>query len=104
MISRALVALIALAIAMLGAARAGAEPVEPQNTWTFTFTPYGWVTWLHGDQTVRGRTVEVEVDPIQLIEHLESVPFMGYAEARKGPLARPPVDPDLRVERLFAPQ
>jgi hypothetical protein len=66
---------------------AGAEPVAPANPWTLTFTPYGWVTWLHGDPTVRGRTVEVQVDPIELIEHLETVPFMGYAEARKGTLA-----------------
>ncbi len=62
------------------------SPVAPASQWQFNFTPYGWVTWLQGDQTVRGRTVEVDVDPIELIEHLESVPFMGYAEARKGPL------------------
>jgi hypothetical protein len=65
----------------------GAAPVAPTNQWTFSLTPYGWVTWLQGDSTVRGRAVEVDVDPIELIEHLEGVPFMGYAEARKGPLA-----------------
>lgn len=64
-----------------------AEPVRAPDQWVLTVTPYGWVTWLDGDQTVRGRTVQVEVDPIQLIEDLESVPFMGYGEARKGPLA-----------------
>ena len=63
-----------------------AEPAPVPSGWTFNFTPYGWVTWLHGDQTVKGRTVEVDVDPIELIDHLESVPFMGYAEARKGPI------------------
>jgi hypothetical protein len=62
------------------------SPVAPASQWQFNFTPYGWVTWLQGAQAVRARTVEVDVDPIELIEHLESVPFMGYAEARKGPL------------------
>jgi hypothetical protein len=55
--------------------------------WHFTFAPYGWATWLKGDQTVKGRTVGLEVDPLQVIEHLEAVPFMGYSEARRGPLA-----------------
>jgi hypothetical protein len=68
------------------AGAADTEHVASVDRWTFTFTPYGWTTWLEGDQTVKGRSVEVEVDPIELIEHLESVPFMGYAEARKGPL------------------
>lgn len=35
----------------------------------------------------RGRTVEVNVNPIELIEDLDTVPFMGYAEARRGPIA-----------------
>ena len=35
---------------------------------------------------MKGRTVDLNVDPIQVLEHLERVPFMGYAEARKGPL------------------
>lgn len=58
-----------------------------KDRWQLSFAPYGWITWLDGDQTIRGRKVEVEVDPITLVEHLESVPFMGYSEARKGPLA-----------------
>lgn len=87
-------ALCAVASGTLGAAEiaagadlgARAESVPAASGWTLTFTPYGWVTWLHGDQTVKGRTVEVDVDPIELIDHLDSVPFMGYAEARKGPI------------------
>lgn len=64
-----------------------AQPAPPPSGWTLNFTPYGWVTWLEGEETVRGRTVDVHVDPIQLIDHLEQVPFMGYAEARNGRLA-----------------
>lgn len=64
-----------------------AEQVRAPDQWVLTVTPYGWVTWLNGDQTVRGRTVKLDVNPIELIRHLDSVPFMGYAEARKGPIA-----------------
>src|SRR5205085_7491593 len=81
----------ALACAALAAtpARADGEnraPPPSASGWTFDFTPYGWVTWLKGEETVRGRTVDVDVDPIQLIDHLEQVPFMGYSELRNGPL------------------
>ena len=74
---------------MAGAAT-GSEPepgLAPPGQWAFSFTPYSWTTWLKGDQTVRGRTVEVNVNPIELIEDLDTVPFMGYAEARRGPIA-----------------
>ena len=64
-----------------------AKPAPPPSGWQLNFTPYGWVTWLKGEETVRGRTVDVDVDPIQLIDHLEQVPFMGYTEARNGRLA-----------------
>jgi len=52
-----------------------------------SFTPYAWLTWLDGEQTARGRSVDVHVDPIQVLSHLERVPFFGYGEARNGPLA-----------------
>lgn len=71
----------------IGADLGTGEHAAPAHPWTLSFTPYAWVTWLQGDLTIRGRTAAVEVDPIELIDHLESVPFMGYAEARKGPLA-----------------
>jgi hypothetical protein len=63
------------------------QPVLPASQWRLSFTPYGWLTWLDGQQTVKGRSVNVDVDPIQLLEHLERVPFFGYGEARNGPLA-----------------
>lgn len=90
MFSRICVSLLAASLSMTEtlqtAFAADTERIAPVDRWTLTVTPYGWTTWLDGNQTVRGRSVEIEVDPIQLIEHLESVPFMGYAEARKGPL------------------
>ena len=64
-----------------------ASPVAPASPWRLSFTPYGWLPFLDGDMTVKGRTVDVYVNPIQVLEHLERVPFMGYAEARNGPLA-----------------
>jgi hypothetical protein len=83
------------AFVMLGAAGtatsadlgSGTEPVAPASQWRLNFTPYGWLPFLTGDVTVKGRTVGLDVDPIQVLEHLERVPFMGYAEARNGPLA-----------------
>ncbi len=81
-------AILATAWTAGGAAASELETTPPPAPgWTVSFTPYGWVTWLDGDQTVRGRTVSVQVDPIELIEDLNRVPFMGYGEARKGPFA-----------------
>lgn len=91
---RPLLALLVGTSAMLGAGTAtGAdlsprvEPVAPANQWRLSFTPYAWLPWLQGEMTIRGRTVDLDVDPTQVVEHLERVPFMGYAEARNGPLA-----------------
>jgi hypothetical protein len=62
------------------------RPGAPPSQWRLSFTPYAWLTWLDGEQTVRGRSVDVHVDPIQVLSHLERVPFFGYGEARNGPL------------------
>ena len=62
-------------------------PVAPASQWRLSFTPYGWLPWLRGDMTVKGRSVDVKVDPIQVLDHLERVPFFGYGEARNGPIA-----------------
>ena len=63
-----------------------AGPGTPPSQWRLSFTPYAWLTWLDGEQTVRGRSVDVKVDPIQVLGHLERVPFFGYGEARNGRL------------------
>lgn len=93
--TRSLLALFVGASAMLGVAGTAAsadlsprvKPVAAASQWRLSFTPYGWLPFLTGEQTVKGRTVELDVDPIQVLEHLERAPFMGYAEARNGPLA-----------------
>jgi hypothetical protein len=62
-------------------------PVAPASQWRLSFTPYAWYPWLQGDMTVKGRSINVDVNPIQVLEHLERVPFFGYGEARNGPIA-----------------
>ena len=52
-----------------------------------TFTPYGWLSALNGDITVKGRSVNVDIDAFELLDHLEAAPWMSYVEARRGPLA-----------------
>jgi hypothetical protein len=62
-------------------------PSEPLRQWTLSITPYGWLPFLQGDVTVKGRSVDIDVNPFELLDHLDAVPFMAYSEARKGPLA-----------------
>jgi hypothetical protein len=57
------------------------------NPWTVIFAPYGWMPGLNGNTTVRGRTTDIDVGPFRVLEHIDGVPGMGYAEARNGPLA-----------------
>jgi hypothetical protein len=68
-----------------------AEPVPPLSQWQFSFTPYLWLPWISGDVVVKGRGLDVAVDPAQVIDHLnwpDIVPaWMSYAEARRGPLS-----------------
>lgn len=86
-----------LAAAAMGAAQTafgadlGSGPLppvsEPRSQWTLSITPYGWLPFLQGDVTIKGRTVDIDVNPFELLDHLDAVPFMAYSEARKGPLA-----------------
>src|SRR5262245_29979349 len=68
-----------------------AVPAPPPSQWQFSFTPYLWLPWMTGDVVVKGRTLDVAVDPAQLIDHLDwsdIVPaWMSHAEARCGPLS-----------------
>ena len=68
-----------------GAGAPGAA--APLSGWTVSLTPYAWATFLNGSNTVKRRTVDLDVDPIQVISHLARVPFFGYGEMRKGPFA-----------------
>ena len=67
-----------------------AGPVELPSQWSFRFTVYGWLPWFNGDAAVRGRKLDVDATPSQLLGHLDwsSIPaWMSYAEARRGPLS-----------------
>jgi hypothetical protein len=68
-----------------------AEPAPPLSQWQFSFTPYAWLPWISGDVVVKGRTLDVAVDPAQIIDALnwpDIVPaWFSYAEARRGPLS-----------------
>ena len=67
------------------------EPVPPASQWQFSFTPYLWLPWISGNAVVKGRGLDVAVDPAQVIDALnwpDIVPaWMSYAEARRGPLS-----------------
>jgi hypothetical protein len=74
--------------------RPGEQLVEPAplpSQWQFSFTPYLWLPWISGNMVVKGRGLDVAVDPAQIIDHLDwptIVPaWMSYAEARRGPLS-----------------
>ncbi len=65
-----------------GALTTGTTPNAPSD-WGFRFTPYGWLTWMSGSQTVKGRTVDIDTNVFQLLGESQSlIPFMGYFEAR----------------------
>jgi len=66
------------------------EPAPPLSQWQFSFTPYGWLPWISGNMVVKGRALDVAVDPSEIIDHLDwsTLPmWMSYAEARRGPLS-----------------
>jgi hypothetical protein len=80
-------AVLVSANAALGGDVGSGRPAPDANAWTFNAMPYGWLPFLKGDQTVKGRTASIDVNPIQVLEHLDAAPWMSYVEARKGPLA-----------------
>lgn len=72
----------ALAIGLASPSFAQAASSDSRD-WTFSFTPYAWLTAMTGSQTVKGRTVTVDTNVIQMFDKSQSlVPFMGYFEAR----------------------
>ena len=95
--ARTTVALLTAAVGLVAAQTAfaadlGSGPALPPiaaspSPWTLNVTPYGWLPFLQGDVTVKGRTVDIDVNPFELLDHLDAVPWMSYIEARRGPLA-----------------
>jgi hypothetical protein len=74
-------------IALSGDAASTRFAADAANAWTFSVTPYGWLPFLQGHQTVKGRTVSIDANPIEVLEHLDAAPWMSYVEARRGRLA-----------------
>ena len=52
-----------------------------------SFTPYGWLPGLNGTTTVKGRSTDIDVGPIEVLGDLDGIPWISYAEARIGRLA-----------------
>jgi hypothetical protein len=67
------------------------QPPPPLSQWQFTFTPYLWLPWMSGNMVVKGRGLDVALDPAQIISHLDwpvIVPaWMSHVEASRGPLS-----------------
>ena len=77
-----------LALALSARADGMAPPprdAEPKSEWTYQFTPYGWVPWVQGDATVRGRHFDVYASPVNVLENLDFA-WMSYMQAKNGPL------------------
>ena len=68
---------------------ASAAPVAQPSDWTFAFTTYGWLPWISGDVTVKGRSFDVDMSAGQVVDALDwsGIPaWFSYAEARNGRL------------------
>ena len=79
--------LVVVAMLLWQLPAAAQSPSEPPaadpSPWTFKLTPYAWLTFMSGQQTVRGRTVNVDTNFVREFSSSESlVPVMGYFEAR----------------------
>lgn len=78
---------ILFAADLSGAPMLGERVLQSSDQWTVKLTPYGWLPFLKGDQTIRGRNTEIDVTPVDVLRHLDAAPWMSYAEMSKGPLA-----------------
>jgi hypothetical protein len=65
-----------------------AAPVTVIDPWTFSVTPYFWTSSLKGSSTVKGRTTDIDVSFIDILEHTkipkDLIGFMAFFEARNG--------------------
>lgn len=78
--------LTAIAIAAMSLlAKQGAAQTAPADSspWSFTFAPYGWLTFMSGTQTVAGQSTTVNTNAFEMFAQSQSlISFMAYAEAR----------------------
>jgi len=63
------------------------SPVPAVSPWTFSITPYVWLTSLNGSSTVKGRTTDVDASFIDILNHtkipVDLFELAGNFEARK---------------------
>jgi hypothetical protein len=69
-------------------AKALVVPAPALQAWTFTLAPYVWMPSLNGSTTVKGRTTDVDVSFVDILDHTK-IPkdlfgLMTYLEARNG--------------------
>lgn len=57
----------------------------PVSPWVYEVTPYAWTPWVSGDAVIKGRSFDVQENPIQVLESLNFA-YMGYIQAKNGPL------------------
>ena len=63
-------------------------PAPPFDTWTFSVTPYAWLTNINGSASVANQTKDIDVTFDHLVRHF-AIPkdlfeVAGYFEARNG--------------------
>lgn len=63
-------------------------PVAILSPWTYSFTPYAWLTSLDGSATVKGRTTDINASFIDILDHtkipMDLMQVAAYFEARNG--------------------
>jgi hypothetical protein len=77
-------AVLALSVAGPANAQAPSRTAEAGTSpWTFTFAPYGWLTFMSGTQTVAGQGTQVSTNAFEMFAASQSlISLMAYAEAR----------------------
>lgn len=80
---------IAVATLMSVAAPAAADEATPQSSgWALSFTTYSWLPWLSGEAAIRGRQIDIDLAPNDVLAALDwsTIPvWMSSAELRRGP-------------------
>src|SRR5436853_5786455 len=89
--ARSALASLAVALALIGAGTrsAGAQEAVGPGGMQFFVTPYLWLSGVNAaikTPLPRAPEVNADVSAIDLLSHLNGVPFMGSAEIRDGPV------------------
>ena len=55
------------------------------DAWQYRFAPYGWLLYMDGDITARGRDVSIDTNIFEILDESDSIlAWMSYGEARRG--------------------